>query len=34
MNPLPPGLKGTVVGFLDDFGPVYKPYGIATVMHK
>src|SRR5882757_8836091 len=31
MNPLPAGFKGTVVGYLDDVGPVYKPYGIATV---
>jgi len=31
MNPLPAGFKGTIVGYLDDFGPVYKPYGIATV---
>jgi len=33
VNPgqLPAGFKGMVIGYLDDFGPVYKAYGIATV---
>ena len=33
VNPskLPIGFKGMIVGYLDDFGPVYKTYGIATV---
>ena len=33
VNPsqLPKGFKGMVVGYLDDFGPAYKSYGIATV---
>lgn len=33
VNPsqLPAGFKGLVVGYLDDFGPVYKSYGVATV---
>jgi CubicO group peptidase (beta-lactamase class C family) len=30
-NPLPAGFKGMMVGYLDEFGPVYKAYGIATV---
>jgi CubicO group peptidase (beta-lactamase class C family) len=29
-NPLPAGFKGMKIGYLDDFGPVYKAYGIAT----
>lgn len=33
VNPaqLPAGYMGIVVGYLDDFGPVYKSYGKATV---
>jgi CubicO group peptidase (beta-lactamase class C family) len=33
VNPahLPQGFKGMMVGYLDDFGPVYVPYGVATV---
>ncbi|HEY6346728.1 MAG TPA: serine hydrolase [Bryobacteraceae bacterium] len=29
-NPPPPGFKGMMIGYLDDFGPVYMPYGVAT----
>ena len=28
---LPTGFKGTMIGYLDDYGIVYKPYGVATV---
>src|SRR5271154_5297760 len=29
-NPAPSGMMGMVVGYLDDFGPVYRTYGVAT----
>lgn len=30
-NPLPSGMGGMIIGYLDDFGTVYKTYGAATV---
>jgi len=33
VNPsqLPAGFKGIMIGYLDNFGPVYKSYGVATL---